>query len=267
MRGYLKQLYMAGFALTGIGGAALWFAQFRRQNLLPILAKVIAAGIIAGRLTFVLTHLDVYSSDPLAMLDIRDGGVTETVALFAMFATAVEAVRRRAALRTPLHITLASGALTWIAATVLAPYFTQAPVQAPALVVLDVDGNAVDLATFRGKPTVINLWASWCPPCRREMPLLEQAQHKHPDVHFVFINQGEDRPTIQRYLQGQHLSLRNVFSDRLRQIGNATESPGMPTTLFYDHQGGMLVRHVGEIDAPSLDAALATFGSRAAPSQ
>jgi thiol-disulfide isomerase/thioredoxin len=42
---------------------------------------------------------------------------------------------------------------------------------------------------------VINIWATWCPPCRREMPVLQQAQHDYPHVTFLFVNQGETRKT------------------------------------------------------------------------
>ena len=53
------------------------------------------------------------------------------------------------------------------------------------------------------------------------------------------------------------MALRNVFSDRLGQVGRMTNSIGMPTTLFFNRQGALVARHVGEIDAKSLEAALA----------
>ncbi|WP_459655422.1 TlpA family protein disulfide reductase, partial [Achromobacter xylosoxidans] len=69
------------------------------------------------------------------------------------------------------------------------------------------------LAAFQGKPTVVNLWASWCPPCRREMPAFEQAQAANPDIHFVFLNQGEAASTVRQYLDEHAPSLANALLD------------------------------------------------------
>ena len=206
-----------------------------------------------------LTHLDVYAAAPLRMLDLSDGGFADVVALFAAFATAAHTTGRATDLRRPLVIALASGSCAWALASILIPYFSAVSMKSPAITVLSVGGDAVNLGTFRGRPLVINLWASWCPPCRHEMPLLDDVQRKHAEVQFVFVNQGEDIPEIQRFLHTQGLALRNVYSDRLRQVGSATNSIGMPTTLFFNRQGELVVRHVGEIDAASLAAALAAI--------
>jgi hypothetical protein len=86
---------------------------------------------------------------------------------------------------------------------------------------------------------------------------MEDAQRKHAEVQFVFVNQGEDAAVIERFLQAQRLALRNVLSDRLGQLASATNSSGLPTTLFVNGRGELVSRHVGEIDAKSLDVALA----------
>lgn len=253
----MTQLYIAGIALLALVAATWWFRRYRHIHIGPMLYKVVAVAVVAGRLTFVLTHLDVYLPEPLRMLDLRDGGLTDIVAMFAAFATAAHCTARSADLRKPLAIALASGACAWALASVLVPYFSPLPMNAPEVVVRNLDGDAVNLATFHGKPLVINLWASWCPPCRREMPLLDDAQRKHEGVQFVFVNQGEEIAEIQRFLHMQQLALRNVFADRLRQVGSATHAAAMPTTLFFDRRGKLVARHVGAIDAQSLDAALA----------
>ncbi|MES2756954.1 MAG: TlpA disulfide reductase family protein [Pseudomonadota bacterium] len=255
----MKQLYIASIALSALFAATWWCWHYRRINIGPLLSKVIAAAIVAGRLIFVLTHLDVYAAAPLRILDLSDGGFADVAALFAAFATAAHGTARSAALRKPLAIALASGACAWALTAILFPYFSAAAIKPPEILLRTLDGNTVNLVTFRGKPLVINLWASWCPPCRREIPLLEDAQRTRTEVQFVFVNQGEEAAAIARFLHGQNIRLHNVFADRLSQVGSATNSIGMPTTLFFNRRGELVVRHVGEIDAKSLAAALAAL--------
>lgn len=255
----MKQLYIANIVLSALVAATWWFWHCRRINIGPVLSKVILAAIVAGRLIFVLTHLDVYAAAPLRILDLSDGGIADVVAIFAAFATAAHSTTRRAEMRKPLAIALASGACAWALTTTLFPYFLAVPIKPPEILVPNLDGDTVNLAIFRGKPLVINLWASWCPPCRREMPLLKDAQRKHTEVQFVFVNQGEDPTEIARFLNAQQMTLQNVFSDRLSEVGSATNSIGMPTTLFFNRRGELVARHVGEIDATSLAAALAAL--------
>lgn len=255
----MTQLYMASIALLASVAATCWFWRYRSINIGPVLSSVIWAAIVAGRLIFVLTHPDVYAAAPLRILDLSDGGLADVAALFAALAMAAHGTARSAELRKPLAIALASGACAWALATILFPFLSTVPMTTPQIDVRNLDGGTVNLATFRGKPLVINLWASWCPPCRREMPLLEDAQRKHTEVQFVFVNQGEDFTEIVRFLHAQQMPLQNVFTDRLSQVGSATNAIGMPTTLFFNLHGELVARHVGEIDATSLAAALAAL--------
>ena len=92
------------------------------------------------------------------------------------------------------------------------------------------------------------------------MPLLENAQSKYADVNFILVNEGVQVPEIQRYLNAERLALRSVYADRLRQVSGATGPIGMPTTQFFNRQGELVERHVGEIDAVSLAIALTSLG-------
>ena len=111
----------------------------------------------------------------------------------------------------------------------------------------------------QGQPTVVNLWATWCPPCIREMPVLEKAQSDYPGVSFVFANQGEHPETIKRFLSEQNLNLEHVLSDRQGGFGRATGSQGLPTTLFYNAQGNLVDSHMGELSKASLVHSLERF--------
>ena len=103
---------------------------------------------------------------------------------------------------------------------------------------------------------VVNLWASWCPPCRREMPVLAAAQQRETGVMFVFANQGEDAATAQRYLGDSALHLANVLLDSGTELGRTVGSTALPTTLFYDAGGRLVDTHLGELSAASLASKL-----------
>jgi thiol-disulfide isomerase/thioredoxin len=114
----------------------------------------------------------------------------------------------------------------------------------------------VRLTDFVGKPTVINLWASWCPPCRREMPAMQHSQAGNPDVNFVFVNQGEEHPAVVEYLSRQRLVLRNVLLDPQGSAGAALGSGALPTTLFFDARGRLVSARLGELSSATLDQRL-----------
>ena len=118
-------------------------------------------------------------------------------------------------------------------------------------------GQALSLAqAARGRPVVVNLWASWCGPCRQEMPMLAAAQQREGEVGFLFVNQGESASAVRAYLTGQSLPLRDVLLDPGSALGPAVGSPGLPTTLFYDARGRQVDAHFGVLNAAALESRL-----------
>ena len=108
---------------------------------------------------------------------------------------------------------------------------------------------------------VVNLWATLCPPCVLEMPVLLQAQMNHPEVNFVFINQGESAQRVQTWLGTRQLPLRNVLLDANQQALPAFKQKGLPTTLFFDAQGQLVDTRTGELSTATLAQRLQTVSA------
>lgn len=210
-----------------------------------------AWALLASRSAHVLRYSDAYFANPSSILDVRDGGWLGWAGVAAGLASAIWFGWRRPAARAALRAASAAGLALWLGA-VLAAGPPQSGMVIPALELATLRGAPLRLDALRGKPLVINLWASWCPPCRREMPLLRDAQRRHADVNFVFANQMESAAAVQRYLDAAHIELDNVVLDQHGALAAAIGSQAMPTTLFFDADGHLIERRMGELSAAAL---------------
>jgi len=107
--------------------------------------------------------------------------------------------------------------------------------------VQDIDGNDVNLSDFYGKPIVLNFWASWCPPCKSEMPEFNQVYNElNGDVKFLMINQTDgDRETIEtssEYVKSQEFTF-PVYYDTKLEAAYTYNVTAIPTTFFIDKEG------------------------------
>jgi thiol-disulfide isomerase/thioredoxin len=209
-------------------------------------------GALAARLAFVYEYRTLYLASPLAIVDIRDGGWNAAFGLAGAWLYALYRERRTPAIRRPLRWALALGTGVFVIGTAALAFQPASGQKLPALSFTSLEGNDVRLQGFEGNPTVVNLWATWCPPCVREMPALAQAQRERGDVNFVFLNQGEDRARVARWLQSQQLPLRNVLLDPQRQASAAFQQKGYPTTLFFNARGELVSTRIGELSAATL---------------
>ncbi len=117
----------------------------------------------------------------------------------------------------------------------------------PDLTLKRLGAGEVSLHKFLGRPLVINLWASWCPPCRAEMPLLAEAQSRYPEVTFLFVNQGEDEATIHKFLSETGLPLGWVLLDPDNKLSRILKAGGLPTTYFFNAEGALVATHPGQL--------------------
>jgi len=132
------------------------------------------------------------------------------------------------------------------------------PVAAPEFTLPDMDGENHALSDFRGKVVMLNFWATWCPPCRREMPSMQRLYEKFRErgLVVVAVNQFED-PDLVFEFTGR-LSLEPTFPilfDRESRISEQYRVRGLPTTYLIDRQGTIRYQAIGgrEFDHPDVE--------------
>lgn len=210
-------------------------------------------GLLVARLAHLALNAGPYTESPASMLDVRDGGWHIIAGLFAGVAWLVRTGWTSPGCRRSLALGASTGLLLWTAGT-MATGTHGTPMPNTPLAAL-TDGQTRTLgAAASGRPVVVNLWASWCGPCRQEMPTLAVAQQRDTGVGVLFVNQGESEATIRSYLSSARLSLNDVWLDRGSLLGKAVGSRGLPTTLFYDGQGKLVDAHFGVLNAAALEA-------------
>lgn len=133
----------------------------------------------------------------------------------------------------------------------------EAPKAVPAISFEDQQGQARSLADFRGKVVLVNIWATWCAPCRREMPALDRLQAALGDAEFVVVAVSIDRGGIEIVrkfyadVAVRHLA---IYIDRAGKVARELGTFGLPATLLVDREGRELGRLVGpaEWDSPEI---------------
>lgn len=258
----LGRLGVPALALLVSATVSRWYRHRRGWNSWPVVWKTILGALVAARLTFVLQNAPDYAAAPLSVLNIADGGFSDTAGILAAFVLGAHFASRTGTPRRPVLAAALAGAVVWLGGAIATRDLGPPSTPVPRVEVRRLDGTPVQLHTLTDKPMVINLWATWCPPCRREMPALRDAQRNHPEVTFVFANAGEDAATIQAFLARQGLDIDNVVTDRARELGRRTGSHALPTTLFYGKDGRLFLRHVGELDRAGLDKRLRMLASQ-----
>lgn len=204
---------------------------------------------VAARLGFVFRHWDTYQHNPLRILYIWQGGFELSWAIVAALLTVFF-------LTTWRHRLIALGAVAISSIAIVLAFSMTAKPNAqdlPDIQLPSLNNSYVNLSSHADELLVINLWATWCGPCRREMPILEQAISDYPEIQFYFINQGESEQLVSQYLNEESLSsiANEVLMDPHYEVSNYYQALGTPVTLFFN-QNSLKAMHVGEISAELL---------------
>lgn len=221
-------------------------------------------GFFFARLGFVIEQWSSFDGGVLAMLDIRDGGFSVGSGLLSAALFIVYSIHRNPQIRIAL---LWSGVATSV---VMLPLYASVSLSLrsetmPVPTVDSLTSSPVSLADFKDKPLVINFWATWCPPCRREMPALARAQQQNPNIHIVMINQSESPAQVKAFLAEQGLALDNMLMDITGDVSREFGVAVLPTTLFYAPDGELVYRHVGGVSDASLAKAIRILRAESIP--
>lgn len=127
---------------------------------------------------------------------------------------------------------------------------------APAFEAKTLDGEAFDLEATRGKPVILAFWASWCGPCRGELPALSQLQAERDDLAIYAVNVDRDRRKAEGFLRQVKVDLPIVWDNTSTAMGQY-DVLSMPTVFVLDRQGTVKLRKVGYSEAKGLTEILA----------
>jgi thiol-disulfide isomerase/thioredoxin len=144
-----------------------------------------------------------------------------------------------------IGLVLAGAAAAGVArAAADAPLAAGAP--APTFQLGSSDGKAVDLAGLKGKVVMINFWASWCGPCRKEMPILEQLnkQYRNKGLALIGVNVEPDSKAAMDWLKATPVSFPILFDTESR-VSKLYQVAGMPNTVILDRKGTVRYIHRG----------------------
>ena len=133
------------------------------------------------------------------------------------------------------------------------------PRDVPEIHFIDAENRNLTLADFRGKVVLLNIWATWCVPCRKEMPSLDRLQAKLGANDFIVLPLSIDRaglPAVKKFYQELGLQKLGMYVDSSGAASRALGAPGVPTTLLIGRNGREVARKMGaaEWDAPDVVA-------------
>ncbi len=122
------------------------------------------------------------------------------------------------------------------------------------------DGSSYTLADFKGQPVIVNFWATWCPPCRREMPSLVNAYETHKDdgLMIIEVDVAEKPEAVAQFVQEYNMTM-PVALDQRQEVTRLYRTDSFPTSIFIDKDGIIQVRWIGYMAEDQLATNLKTI--------
>lgn len=207
--------------------------------------------VAGARLGFVFENFGYFWAHPRAVFMFWEGGFSAWWGVVAGAITAVHyAVNGRVALRNIIPAVVL-GLATWIVVPTLLTPAEARERHLPETVFTQLNGDSLTLPSLLGKPVVVNLWATWCGPCRRELPMMASVAATETEVAFVFANQEEPAARVAQFLSNElALELPHVLLDFRATLPAQFRTIGLPVTLFFSANGNFVHIHSGQISEP-----------------
>lgn len=238
-------------AIWAFAAAIPWLLGQNETKRNTVTWLALGIGIVAARTGYVAFHWSAFAADPPTILYLWQGGFSAPAGVAA--AAAVLALRlKNARAKWKAVGTTAAIAGIWLAITTVTAA-KDAPLLPSGLAARQMNGQTVALDQMRGTPFVLNLWATWCPPCQREMPMLASVAKSRPNPPILFVNQGEDGAAVARFLEKNNLILPHALLDQSGSFSRSLGGGGLPTTIFVDAGGRVQLSHFGEISRAALE--------------
>jgi len=126
---------------------------------------------------------------------------------------------------------------------------------APELTLIDTQGVTHSLADYKGQVVLVNLWATWCPPCKEEMPVFEAYYNKYKDDGFVIIavNDGDPTPDVLQFVEDYGLTFPVWLDPTYIATEQAFKNINLPSSFIIDRDGMIRLQWVGGINSKTLD--------------
>jgi peroxiredoxin len=132
--------------------------------------------------------------------------------------------------------------------------------KAPDFSLQTLEGDTLSLSDFEGKAVLINFWATWCEPCKIEMPFFQERYERYsPHFDVLAVNYAEPEDTVKRFIEAEGLTF-TVLLDQNAQVVRLYQVRGYPTSVLVDSEGIIQVYHIGIVTQRQLDGYLAMVG-------
>lgn len=129
---------------------------------------------------------------------------------------------------------------------------------APDFILKNEQGEAVQLSSYLGKPVFLNFWASWCPPCKAEMPAIQKAYESYGDqvvFYAVNVTAGDIKEEALNFMKSNHYEMPILF-DYDGKAANLYRTKTIPTSFFIDKNGVIKVKHIGPMNGDQIESYL-----------
>lgn len=121
--------------------------------------------------------------------------------------------------------------------------------KAPDFKLKDINGKEVSLSDFKGKKVFLNFWASWCPPCKAEMPDIEKLyqETKNTDLVILGVDLGENKQVVKSFITSKHYNYEFLL-DTNQEAADEYNISAIPSSFFIDKDGNIIAAHTGYMD-------------------